>query len=61
MKTFSLFRECSQRKEYISLGPMHTFIQTAVNSQFIYKMIPFLITSVYGKMPNLWGTMGRSY
>ena len=61
MKTFSLFRECSQRMEYIGLEPKHTFIQTAVNSQFIYKMIPFLITSVYGKVPNLWGTMGRSY
>lgn len=24
-------------------------------------MIPFLITSVYGKVPNLWSTMGRSY
>lgn len=61
MKTFRLFRECSQRMGYISLEPKHTFIQTAVNSQFIYKMIPFLIASVYGKVPNLWGTMGRSY
>lgn len=61
MKTFNLFREHSQRMEYSSLGPKHTFIQTAVNSQFIYKMIQFLITSMYGKMPNLWGTMGRGY